>query len=185
MKFIGKLISTVKARPRRRSRWLACESGATAVEFSFVALPMLALLIAILQIGVIFLAQNELETAVEKSSRLLFTGQAQTSNLSQSQFHADVCGYLSALFNCSGVMVDLQSVAAFANANTSAPTLNADGTLSNVWAYVPGTQNSTLVLRIFYQFPIVSGPLGFILANPQTPGKRLLISTAVFQVQNY
>jgi Flp pilus assembly protein TadG len=192
MDYLGKVFATIKARHPRAARLLACERGATAVEFAMVALPMFAVLIALLQVGIIFLAQGELETAAEKAKTQLFTGQAQQNGVTQAAFQSTVCSYLPALFTCSGVMVDIQNLGVsntggnFGGANTSAPTLtyNSNGSVSNTWGFNVGGANSVLVLRVFYQFPIVSGPLGFALANLPN-GTRLLMSTAVFQVQNY
>ena len=74
------------------------EHGVAAMEFGFIALPFFAILIAIFQIGLLFLAQNELETAVEKASRQLLTGQVQQNGTTQTQFIASVCANLPAFF---------------------------------------------------------------------------------------
>jgi len=177
----------VRARPRSRAAELfACRRGAAIVEFAFIAAPLFAALIAICQIGVVFLAQQELESAVEKSARTLLTGEVQQNGLNQTQFSAKVCGGLTALFTCSQVMIDLQTVSAFASVDTSAPALTYDssGNVTNSWKFQTGGVGSILVLRVIYQFPVVGGPLGFNLANLPN-GKRLLMATAVFQVEPY
>ncbi len=92
-----------------------------AIEFAFVALPFFAILVAIFQIGLVYLAQNELETAVERAGRELLTGQAQQGGVTQSQFLSTVCSYLPVFFTCSGVMVDAEVATAFSSAVTSAP----------------------------------------------------------------
>jgi Flp pilus assembly protein TadG len=164
----------------------ADESGIAAMEFGFIALPFFAILVAIFQIGIIFLAQNELETAVEKASRQLFTGQVQKNGTTQSQFLASICTNLPVFFTCSGVMADVSLASDFASANTSAPTLTYDknGNVSNTWNFNTGTAGSILVLRVLYQFPVFLGPLGLNLAN--LPGsKHLMMGTAVFQVEPY
>ena len=86
-----------KAPFRARSRpsgagLLACRRGTAIVEFAFIAAPLFAVLIAICQVGVVFLAQQELESAVEKSARTLLTGEVQKSGLTQAQFTTKVCG---------------------------------------------------------------------------------------------
>ncbi len=82
-------------------------SAATAVEFALVAPLVIALILGAMQIAVIYLAQAELENAAEQAARLVLTNQAPT----QSNFQTAVCGYLSALFTCSSVMVDLETEA--------------------------------------------------------------------------
>ncbi|HTT84243.1 MAG TPA: TadE/TadG family type IV pilus assembly protein, partial [Rhizomicrobium sp.] len=102
-------ISSGMARPRPRLahvaksivRFVRARQAATAVEFGLIAAPFLALLIAILQTGVVLLAQQVLQTATEQSARLIMTGQAQTSGWSASQFQQQVCNHATALFNCS------------------------------------------------------------------------------------
>jgi Flp pilus assembly protein TadG len=166
--------------------FLACRRGAAIVEFAFIAAPLFAILIAICQIGVVFLAQQELESAVEKSARMLLTGEVQKGGLTPEQFKTKVCGGLTALFSCTQVMIDLQSASAFSSVDTSAPTLTYDssGNVTNSWKFETGGVGSVLVLRVIYQIGVIGGPLGFNLANLAN-GKRLLMATAVFQVEPY
>jgi Flp pilus assembly protein TadG len=175
------------ARARRLrplvKRFLTSSSGSYAVEFGLIALPLFAMIVAMIELGVVFLAQNEIETATEKAARLLLTQQAQNANYTQSQFAAAVCGYLPALINCANLMIDVSTVNSFASANTSAPTLtyNGQGQVSNTWNYSPGGSPSILVLRVMYQFPVVG--LGSFQLSNLANGSRLLIATAVFQVE--
>jgi Flp pilus assembly protein TadG len=172
-------------RSRLPSLW-RCSRGTGSVEFSLIALPLFGLIIAILQIGIVFIAQQELESAVEKSARALLVGNAQQANVTRSQFATSVCGYLPVLFTCSQVMIDLQTAASFSAANTATPTLTYDssGNVTNAWQYQLGASGSIMVLRVIYQFPVVFGPLGFNLSNLSN-GKRLIMSTSVFQVEPY
>jgi Flp pilus assembly protein TadG len=160
--------------------------GSVTTEFALVALPFFAILFAVIQIGVVYLAENELETAVEKSSRQLLTGAAQQASVSQSQFIATVCSYLPALFTCSGLMVDLQVAPSFASASTSKPSLtyNAQGQVANSWVFNAGAADSILVLRVFYQFPVLPVTFGLNLANLPN-GRHLMMATSVFQVEPY
>src|SRR5579864_3816577 len=84
-------------------RLCRCRRGATAVEFALIAVPFFALLIAICQTGLIFLAQEELQTATSQAARLILTGQAQKQGLSAGQFQQDVCGNVAAMLTCSGI----------------------------------------------------------------------------------
>jgi Flp pilus assembly protein TadG len=164
----------------------SCRKASAGVEFSLIALPFFALVIAIIQIGVVFFAQQELESAVEKAARTLLTGQAQQSNVTQSQFASAVCAKLTVLFACPQVMIDLQTASSFASANTSTPTLtyDASGNVTNSWQFQTGGAGTIMVLRVMYQFPVTLGPMRFNLANLSN-GKRLLMATAVFQVEPY
>lgn len=165
------------------------QHGIAAIEFGFIALPFFAILIAIFQIGLLFFAQNEMETAVEKAARQLLTGSAQKSAMTQTQFIASICNNLPAFFpNCTtgALMVDLQVAPAFASAVASPPTLTYDskGNVTNPWVFNSGTSGSILVLRVMYQFPVILGPLSLNFAD-LTNGKHLMMAVSVFQVEPY
>jgi Flp pilus assembly protein TadG len=173
-------------RNRARKDLVADDSGAAGVEFALVAVPFLALLVAIFQTGIVFLASRVLDEVVTQASRYILTGQAQTSDMSQSAFAAYVCNNTFALFSCANLMINVQNYASFAGANTSTPTLtfDAQGNVSNAWTWSPGNPGDIVVVQLMYQWPIVLGPLGFNLANLAN-GNRLLVSTAVFKNEPY
>jgi Flp pilus assembly protein TadG len=172
------------------ARFLRRQDGAAAIEFALVAAPTIALILAILQVSIIYFAQEELETAVEQSARQVLTNQAPaagTTTTSQqaalATFATTVCNNLPALFVCpSGVMINLNPVASFANANVPTPVLtyNPDGTVSNQWTYNPGGPGDIMIMQVMYQWPVFLGPLNFTLANLPN-NKRLMMATAVFR----
>ena len=164
------------------------EGGAAVIEFALISAPFVALMIAILQVGLIYFAQEALESAVEETARLVLTGQApaaggaMTASQAQAQFATALCNNSPGLFNCGGFMIDLQPATSFANANVSAPTLtyDANGNVTNTWQYNPGVPGSIMVMRVMYQWPVFLGPLGFSLSN--LPNNLLLMmSTSVFR----
>jgi Flp pilus assembly protein TadG len=182
--------SRADQKPPARFRWLKQPRrfarntrAASAVEFALLALPLFALIFAALQWAIVLMAEQELETATEKAARLVMTGQVSSTSsasnyLSQSDFQKKVCTYLVALFNCSNVMVNMQTASTWANASTSAPSY---ATLQqNTWSYTTGTVGQVVVLQVMYEWPIVSSLLGFNLANLSN-GTRLLMATSVFQ----
>ena len=148
--------------PEAKCRAFLCNiEGMAAVEFGIVAMPFFAIILAVLQVGVVVFAQQELETGVEQAARLVLTGQVQQQGLTQAQFQTQVCANLPVLFKCANVMIDLQSVAGFVNANTSTPVLtyNAQGNITNVWAFSPGAPGTIEVLRVMYRWPTFLVPL--------------------------
>jgi Flp pilus assembly protein TadG len=177
----------VRAWPLRPfQRLIKSESGATALEFSFVAAPFLALLVGLFQTMLIFLAGRELDEAVTQASRYIMTGQAQNSGMSQAQFTNWVCQNIYALFNCNDLMVNVQTFNSFSSVSTAAPTLtfNAQGQVTNSWSFSPGGPSDLVVVQVMYEWPVVLGPLGFNLSNLSN-GNRLLMSTAVFRNEPY
>jgi Flp pilus assembly protein TadG len=162
------------------------ESGAAAVQFAIVAAPFLALLVAIFQTGIVFLASRVLDEVVAQSGRYIMTGQAQQGGMTQSGFATYVCNQTFALFNCNNFMINVQNYSSFASASTTTPTLtfNAQGQVTNTWTWSPGNPGDIVVVQVMYQWPLVLGPLGFNLANLAN-GNYLLISTAVFKNEPY
>ncbi|HLH98308.1 MAG TPA: TadE/TadG family type IV pilus assembly protein [Xanthobacteraceae bacterium] len=162
------------------------EEGAAALEFAIIAAPFLALILASMQTALAFFAGQVLESAVADSSREILTGQVQNAGMTQSQFASAVCAKVQALFSCGGLMIDVQTAASFSAANTSMPTLtfNANGQVNNNWSYNPGNPGDIVVMRVMYQWPVFTGPLGLGLAN-EANGKLLLMATSVFKNEPY
>jgi Flp pilus assembly protein TadG len=158
--------------------------GAAAIEFAIVSAPLIALILASLQTAIIFFYDSALQTATERAARQLMTGNAQSQNMTQSQFKSLVCGYASA-FNCNGLMVDVQSASSFSAINTTSltPTYN-NGTVTNNWAYNPGNAGDIVIIRVMYDWPVFGGPLSLNLAN-QANGTYLLVGTSVFKNEPY
>jgi Flp pilus assembly protein TadG len=163
-------------------RFLRGRDGGVATEFALVAAPFIALMLAILQVGLIYFAQEALETDVEASARRVLTGQALSQGLTQSQFANVVCTNSPGLFTCGNFMIDLQPASSFSSANVSAPTLtfNPDGTPANTWQYNLGVPGQIMVMRVMYMWPVFLGPLGLNFVNVSN-GTHLLMSTAVFR----
>lgn len=164
------------------AQFLRCQGGGPAVEFSLVAAPFIGLMLAILQVGLIYFAQEALESAVEQTARLVLTGQAQSAGMTQSQFATALCNNSPGLFTCSNFMIDLEPATSFASANVSQPTLtfNAQGQVTNTWQYNTGSPGSIMVMRVMYEWPVFLGPLGFNLSN-EPNSKLLLMATSVFR----
>jgi len=169
-------------RCNRRAAFVTDSRGATAVEFALVAAPFLALVVALIQTFLVFFAQELLESVVQKSSRLILTGQVQSQQMKQDAFKQAVCNQIVILFNCNGLMVDVQVATAWSSANTSTPTLTfkADGTVANSWQFNAGSIGDIVVVKVMYQWPVFLGPLGFNLANLSN-GNRLIMASAAFQ----
>lgn len=159
-----------------------CEAS-VALEFAFVALPFLALLAAILETGVVFFAQQVLETATTQAARLVMTGQAQTDSMTASQFQQAVCSDAGLLFNCSGLHVNVQTFDTFSSVTRLNPVKNGKFDSSGM-NFALGTPGDIVLVQTFYQWPVFFQELVPQLANVNN-GYRLLIGTAVFRNEPY
>ncbi|HTV38732.1 MAG TPA: TadE/TadG family type IV pilus assembly protein [Xanthobacteraceae bacterium] len=168
------------------SRFARTRQGATAVEFALVAPPFLATLIAIFEVTIFLFAQQVLQNAAVEAGRLFMTGQAQNNNTTQTQFESDICPMIQAVFTCSSLMVNVQSYSDFASATASQPTLtfNAQGAVTNSWSYDPGSPGEVMVVQLIYQWPIVSGPLGYVLSSLGN-GHTEMMGVSAFRVEPY
>ncbi|UYO38685.1 pilus assembly protein [Rhodopseudomonas palustris] len=163
------------ARKFRRNR-----NGSAAVEFAIVAPIFFALLFAIIEVVMIFFASQVLETAVQDSSRLIFTRQAQNSSMTQDQFKTEICKRLVSLFDCNGVRVDVQNYGSdFSTVNITTPIDTNKNFVDNM-QYNIGKAGDIIVVRAFYQWPLFVTGLGFDTSN-LAGGKRLLSATAAFR----
>ena len=167
----------------RHSAALARDTrGATVIEFVLVAAPFLALIFAVIQTSLVFFSQQTLETAAEDTARLIVTNQAQQAGMSQSAFKQAACSQLPSFMDCNNLMVDVRTADDFADVDTGMPALtyDASGNVSNKWEFEMGGAEQVVVMRLMYQLPVVSAPLGFDVSNMQG-GRRLLVATSVFQ----
>lgn len=162
-------------------------SASTAVEFALVAPIVIALALATLQAGTVFLMKAFFELAAEAAARVVMTNQ--TVSLSAAQFQTQVCAELTALFNCSNVIVQLTPLPAGAtNSNLASylPQFNANGTLvANPTVDVganAGASGTDMMLVFMYEWPVYGGPLGFNLATFSN-GTLLMSSTQIFRVE--
>lgn len=179
---------------RLARRFVRKQDGAAAVEFALVATPFLALLFAILETSLVFFAGQSLETSATDSARLILTGQAQTTDYktgapkaggwSQSEFKQAVCARISGLFDCTKLMVSVQTYADFASTNTSSPTANGKLTVDPAnLPFSAGAPGSIVVVQLYYQWPIYVSLLSYNLAN--VGADRLLVATTVFRNEPY
>ncbi|SDN91388.1 TadE/TadG family type IV pilus assembly protein [Afipia sp. GAS231] len=158
--------------------------GSAAVEFALVAPIFFALLFAIIELALVFFASQVLETVTQDSARLIMTGQAQSAAYTQATFKNLVCSKITVMFDCiNGISIDVQSYSAFGSVNIADP-INASRNFVPPNNYLPGGPGDIVVVRIFYQWPLIVTGLGFNIAN-LAGSKRLLTATAAFQNEPY
>ena len=155
-----------------------------------MTLPILAaVVLATLQVGVIFIAKAYLETGTEQAARVVLTNNATatssgvTAPMTQAQFQTAVCNELPALFTCANIIVQLENLPATATSMGSLlPTFNANGTLSAPTTYTAPASGTLMVLIVMYQWPVYGGILGLNWGNMGN-GTLLMTSTQIFKVE--
>lgn len=104
---------------RLLSRFCADRTGATALEFAFVAFPFFSLLFAIIQTSLVMFGAQALQTMTSIGGRKIMTGEMQ--NKSFADFKTAMCNGagMSAMFDCSKLMIQVQAFADFNVASSS------------------------------------------------------------------
>lgn len=166
------------------------ERGATLVEFGLLAPFFFAIVGAILETSVVFLSGQILDSAVQDVGRLIRTGQAQGTIVSDDDFRDEICSRLYGLFpNCdSSLFVDVQTIANFDATSISAPVnwnctdLTAEE--CTAWtrepAYTAGDGSSIMLLQVYYKWPLMLSMFDATMSNLPT-GERLLGASTVFR----
>lgn len=186
------------SRTRFRLRWLISparrrtqsfardERGVTVIEFALLALPFFTIIAAILETSLVFLAGQILESAVQDSSRLIRTGQAQAASYNAANFRTAICNGLYGMFNCANLRIKVSVVSNFSSATTSYPlptgtsctATSCDWTLAE--SYAPGVGGDVVLVQAYYKWPTVVHLPGFDMQD-QPDGTRLLGAVRVFK----
>ncbi len=168
---------------RRRLRaFRRDQDGVAAVEFALVAVPFLALLFAILETAVVFLATQLLETAVANAARTVYTGHFQNANTQgdlAKTFKKELCSHVTTLFECHesapSVHVDVRVV------TSDIPPVIKDGLINAAaFGYQTTKANDVVLVRVAVEYPVFATLLNPNQAN-LTNGKRLIMGTATFR----
>ncbi len=162
------------------SRFKRAESGTTAMEFSFVALPFFLLLYAIIDVSLIFFASTTLENGIIGAARQIRTGEAQAANMTSEQFRTLVCDQVSMLLSCDARLgLDVRKFDGFGGVALPAA-LDENGNLGGNLIFDPGTAGDVVVVRAFYTWPMLTPTVGTQFAN-MSGGHRLLEASIAFR----
>ena len=155
------------------------EEGAAAVEFTFVGLPFIFLLTGLIELGFMFIADNMLQSATASAARQVKTGQIVGSgNLVKNQFQTAVCDELIAITRCNNnITVILSEV----TDSTTLASHVANNTLYLGNSFNTGGASDFALIRVEYEYSLLTPLIGPIFANSNNGKARTLIATTVVQ----
>jgi Flp pilus assembly protein TadG len=170
-------------------RFARAERGATAVEFALVSLPLLVLIFAILELGLVLLVITTLDQATQSAARDVRTGEFQTGlvtpDLTAAGFKALVCSKMTWLQGqCAGQLVlDMQTFSNFnglANPPAMAPTafLPPGNPARTATCFSPGQPGDIVLVRAYFDWKLFTPLLNVALDNTGTGSHRLTSTTA-------
>lgn len=183
------LVSLIGRAMRRKPRhgFLRDTRGATAVEIGLLALPFFAIIGAILETSMVFLAGQLLDSGVQDVSRLIRTGQAQAAGQNLEKFRTTLCTQLLGLFDCKALHIEVQTFNSFSVANISPPIdpkctdkATCEWKADRPETYTGGAGSTIMVVQVYYKWPVILNFGGLNLANIPT-GERVLGAAAVFR----
>lgn len=174
----GRLRALVRQMPFVRD-----ERGATMIEFALLAAPFFAIVGAILETAVIFLASQVLDSAVNDASRLVRTGQAQAAGFDSAAFKSAICDRTFGLINCEDIVIRVTPIDNFTSANINSPVETVCQDKCN-WTldedFDGGKGLSTIMVQAYYKWPMVLGFGGFDETR-LADGTKLMGSVRVFR----
>jgi Flp pilus assembly pilin Flp len=151
-------------------------SGASAIEFAIIAPMFLIGTFAILELAMMFLGTQLLETATHETTRMIMTGQVKSTTVTKDAFKGLVCEKVKQLLDCTNLYVDAQAYSSMSEPDFSSPIENqkfVDNT-----KFITGKQGDIVVVRTFYKWPVyLAGFFGYNQSNLEG-GKRLLSGSA-------
>ncbi len=186
------------AAPARRtrfallSRFRRSQEGATAVEFAFISIPFMMLLVAILETALVFWTSQVLEEAVSQTSRRLLTGEALSRYTGSAAantvaFRNDVCANSPGLVDCSKLIIDVRAYSSFSGAKTGVDGSNpitAGGLNTTGFGYTAPQPSQIVVVRAVLEYPLYFTYWSSSLANIGS-GRRGIVASATFRTEPF
>ena len=125
--------------------------GAAALEFAICGVAFLALTLFTFSLAFRLYVQVAMDYAADRAARLLAVDSTQSRSTSANQFSTvTFCPLLSALLNCAGVTIALQSVTDYRNGSTYSGT--------GPPPFNPGQGGSLMLLQVIYPLPSLTWP---------------------------
>jgi Flp pilus assembly protein TadG len=153
-------------------------SGAVAVEFALVAMPVFMCIFAIFELGIMALQSVVLHGALEEGARQLRTGIVQEATDPQQAFEDAICSELIVLMSCDDVTYDVRSYSNFSGVVPAEYLLNDDGMPDDdEIAFEPGGAGGITVARVYARYGFVTPFLGDLFNDAH--GSRMITYTAV------
>jgi Flp pilus assembly protein TadG len=182
-------------------RRLARDSiGAIALEMALIGPPFFLLLMTILDLGLMLTSQSLLEGAARDASRLIRTGQAQTTGSPISTFQNLLCSDMGSVMTTAkctaNIIFEVQTFTNFGSVAFTPCVRNNNNTTGTgtVCGFTPGTGGQIVAVQATYNYSFIIPWVGACLtggscwaglgttsgSNPGT-GSVSLVSTVIFR----
>lgn len=166
-------------------RWAKADDGATAVEFTFMAVPFSLILLGMIEMALMFTAGTILQGATEDAARMVRTGQVQMAANPKQAFEDRLCQDASVFIPCADIKYEVIAMPDndFFEAADYEPVFDDDGNLQPR-PFGPPAQNGVTLVRVSYRYPLLTPVFATWMAD--TPDSRkMLMATVIMQNEPY
>ena len=173
---------------RRLARFWRDERAATAVEFGLIALPFIMLLIAIIEIGLVFMVATALESATDVAARQIRIGalQTQTTAATAAAFKTSICNNMVWLSGscASNLEVDVRTFTQFQNVALPNPISSGSLLPQNQLQFSLGGPGSIVLVRTYMPWTLMA-PVLDKMATQTSSGQIIINATTAFRNEPY
>jgi Flp pilus assembly protein TadG len=165
-------------------QYLQRKDGATAVEFALVAFPFTYLMVAIIEMSLLFAGMSTLDSATNEAARLIKTGQVQQTNGDpQDMFEDKLCEKASVFIPCDAIQYEVITMGGFSDFASYPPTFDEDGNLESQ-GFNPGAVDDVVLIRASYRYPLMTPLLGAVFSDGPN-NTKLMVTTVVLETEPY
>ncbi len=177
--------TSANAEKRSLRGFLADIRGVTAIEFAFIAPPLFLIVLATLELGMVFLAEVVLEGAVAQVSREIRTGQVFYSPAGdeydlakfQERILEEGAGLLNIVQN--DMYITVHKYPTFGDIKPPKPMVK-DGKVDIPPVWEPGERNSIVVVKVACAWPLITTKIANIFGDTDA-GEKMILATEIFK----
>lgn len=175
MGIFGKIFRSTSLFRRNRD-------GATAIEFTLLALPFFMIVFAIVETSISYTTEQFMSNVAERVAREIRTGQITATSYTKDEFRTEICDRLQALAapTCPGMSVDVRSYATFLAVPKGVEYSEPAVVDTSGWDFKPGGSSSINSIRIAYEWPVYTDIMKKYFAGLKN-GKNLLYASTTWQ----
>ncbi len=181
------MVSPIRKFRRLLRRLLKDVRGGEAIEMAIVGAPFIALVFALLELGLVFMVATTLENATDEASRRIRTGELQTSGGTADTMKTAICAEMAWLAGTctSKLNLDVRTFTSFAG-QTAPPDPVSGGVVTPAqFCWDPGGAGSIVLVRAYYTWPLVLPVMNAGLKTAGSGNNRLITSATSFRNEPY
>jgi len=161
------------------------KEGTVAIEFAFVAIPFIWLLIGLIELSLFFTTSSLLAESANVGAREIRVGNLEGNPDPEAAFQKIVCDRAAIFIPCDDIQFQVSVVpdGSYFTAGGMDATFNLDGSLQGA-GYEDGAQSSVMLVRLVYYYPFMTPVIGSLLSD--TGGTtRMILNTIVMKNEPY